>query len=300
MLADSLHDATPTTPTTNTTPPSTSNSTSNTPSHQSDADAPTGVGHIARFRYAAAWLGHATVLLRQAGLTLLVDPVLTNRIGPRIRQRTIGPTRLAPCPVAIADLPAIDLVLLTHAHFDHLDKPTLEALANPGTTVITAKRTHKLIPPGFAEVIELSQSDEMCAGDLRISAIQPAHWGSRSALDFSRGCNSYLLKSPEARTLLPGDTAKTDVFENLGQVDLAAFGIGAYEPSEHHHATPEQVWEMFCHIPGKVLLPIHHSTFELSAEHIDEPMARLLAAAADMQYKIAKVQPGQVWLPRPA
>ncbi len=260
---------------------------------------PVDLSPITEHTYAAAWLGHATLLLRQSHRTVLVDPVLTSRIGPRLAKRTIGPTRLAPCPITPAHLPPIDLILITHAHFDHLDKPTLEALVNPNTTLITAKRTKKLIPEGFARIIELPNDHSLQLDDLTITAIKPAHWGSRSGIDIPRGCNSYLLKSDDRATLLPGDTAATDAFDNLGPVDLAAFGIGAYEPSDHHHATPEQVWDMFTRIPGKTLLPIHHSTFELSSEHIDEPLDRLLKAAGSQAHAVAVVQPGQLWRPAP-
>jgi len=247
--------------------------------------------------FAAAWLGHGGVLLRQGGMTILVDPVLSQRIGPRIGRRTIGPSRLAPTPVDVEKLPRIDLVLITHAHFDHLDRPTLERLANDGTTVVTSRRTRRLIPRGFRDVLELHWDGVVEVEGARVSALRPEHWGGRTAIDVVRGCNSYLVESDGRRTLAPGDTADTREFESVGSVDLAAFGIGAYEPSEHHHATPEQVWRMFRSMPGEVLFPVHHSTFELSAEGADEPMTRLLKAAGEEAGRVARVKPGELWRP---
>ena len=255
------------------------------------------VREIEQTGYAAAWLGHGGVLLRQGGLTILVDPVLSERIGPRVGGRTIGPARLIPSPATIHELPTVDLILITHAHYDHLDRPTLEQLARTQTTVLTARRTRRLIPRGFGNVLELHWDGVIEVGGVRISALRPEHWGSRTALDVARGCNSYLLESDDRRTLAPGDTAETGEFASIGSIDLALFGIGAYEPSEHHHATPEQVWQMFCDMPGRVLLPVHHSTFAISGEHVDEPMTRLLAAAGKENHRVASIEPGQIWTP---
>ncbi len=249
-------------------------------------------------KFAAAWLGHAGVLLRQGDTTILIDPVLSDRIGPRVGGRTIGPARLTPNPATVDRLPEVDLVLITHAHYDHLDRPTLEQLARQETTVLTSKRTRRLIPRGFGNVIELHWDGVIEVGGVRVSALRPEHWGGRTAIDVLRGCNSYLIESDKHRTLAPGDTAETGEFASLGGVDLALFGIGAYEPSEHHHATPEQVWNMFCRMPGRVLLPVHHSTFAISGEHVDEPMARLLEAAGEQVEKVAQMKPGQLWIPR--
>lgn len=247
--------------------------------------------------YGAAWLGHAGLLLRQGQTTALVDPVLGDRIGPRIGGRVIGPPRLARSPVSCEGLPDVDLVLITHAHFDHLDRETLEQLAKPGTVVVTSKRTRRLIPRGFGSVIELHWDGVVEVGGVRVCALRPEHWGGRTAIDVLRGCNSYLIESDDRRTLAPGDTAETGEFESVGRVDLAAFGIGAYSPSEHHHATPEQVWEMFTGMPGERLLPVHHSTFEISGEPVDEPLSRLLAAAGDEAGRVVRVEPGALWTP---
>ena len=246
--------------------------------------------------YGAAWLGHAGILLRQGGTTVLVDPVLSERIGPRIGGRVIGPGRLQDAPVGVEGLPEVDAVLITHAHFDHLDRPTLEMLARRGTVVVTSRRTRRLIPRGFGSVVELHWDGVVEVGGLRVSALRPEHWGGRTAIDVVRGCNSYLIESDDRRTLTPGDTADTTEFESVGAVDLAAFGIGAYSPSEHHHATPEQVWEMFKGMPGERLLPVHHSTFEISGEHVDEPMERLLRAARGEESRLIQVAPGALWI----
>lgn len=251
----------------------------------------------------ASWLGHASVLLHVGGLSILVDPVLSHRIGARVAGVTLGMRRLLAPPVDPALLGPVDLILITHAHFDHLDKPTLLALRSPRTRVVTARATARLIPPGFADVAELDWAQELRIHDVLIRAIRPRHWGARSAWDRHRGYNAYHLAAPGASVLAAGDTAYTPDFDSLGvhaPPDLAVFGIGAYEPWNHAHATPEEVWRMFDATRARFLLPIHHSTFELGDEPLDEPMRRLIRTAGDAAlHRVLKAEPGQV-VPIPA
>lgn len=245
----------------------------------------------------AVWLGHASVFVRMGGQNILIDPVFSDRIGVTVGQMTIGLPRLSPLPIDPAHLPPIDLILISHAHFDHLDRPTLQSLVSHSTTVITARRTRRLIPSGFGRVIELDWGRDLHIRGLDITAIQPAHWGARTAVDRRRGYNSYIVREQHDRqgVLLAGDTALTDAFDNLDDLTLAVLGIGAYEPWEHAHATPEQVWRMFQGSRATHLLPVHHSTFPLGDEHIDEPMQRLIAAAGDEAHRVIRAQQGAVW-----
>jgi len=249
---------------------------------------------------AASWLGHATVLLRMGGMWILTDPVLFDRIGIRIGHRVIGLGRRRRAAVQPEDLPALDLLLVTHAHFDHLDRPSLSRLADRRTRVITARRTARLIPRGFGSVKELAWSRRIAIRGVCVSSLRPAHWGARRAFDRWRGYNSYLIESSEHRVLFTGDTAMTDAFDGLGTderpLDLAIFGIGAYEPWQHQHATPEQVWEMFLRSGARALLPVHHSTFPLGDEHPDEPMERLLAVAGQHRTRIVGRELGELWV----
>lgn len=249
---------------------------------------------------AAAWLGHATVLLRTGGLWVLTDPVMSWRIGPRLGRITMGLQRLSP-PFDPVTLPPIDVILLSHAHYDHFDLPTLRTLARPSTRVVTAHHTRSLVPRGFGDVSELRWDQTIDIGSLSISAVRPKHWGARTAWDRHRGYNSYLIQSgtpDKARVLYAGDTAMTDAFRGIAGergLDLSVFGIGAYDPWIDHHASPEQVWEMHTSAGGNFLLPIHHSTFRLSDEPHGEPMQRLVAAAADKADRIVGTTPGVFW-----
>jgi len=243
---------------------------------------------------ALLWLGHGSVVAQIHDLTITVDPVLSQRIGMRLKGRTIGIPRLTPPPLTPESLVGTDLILITHAHFDHLDKPSLERMQSASTTVVTPKRCAKLIPDGFGRIIELGPNDSLTIKGVRISAIEPKHWGARAMFDRRRGVNSYLIESENQRVLFTGDTADTKVFEGLDRIDLAVFGIGAYDPWDHMHATPEQAWRMFKGINARYMLPIHHSTFDLSEEPNDEPMRRLYRIAGDESHSIIEPVLGEI------
>lgn len=245
----------------------------------------------------AAWMGHATVLLHVGGRWILTDPVMSPRVGVKLGPMTVGVSRLVP-PFSLTRLPPIDWILISHAHFDHLDRPTLQRLASKHTRIMTAKHTRRLIPRGFGDVREIDWEQTTDLEGLELAAIRPNHWGARTAWDRHRGFNAYLLTAPgdtPRRVLFAGDTAYTDAFRVVGGTDLSIFGIGAYEPWIHAHASPEQVWDMHGQAGGRFLLPMHHSTFKLSDEPLDEPLMRLMAAAGEQSPRIVGAGLGQVW-----
>ncbi len=243
---------------------------------------------------AAIWIGHATVLLRIEGMTLLTDPVFSPRVGLGLGFITGGPQRLVAPAMPLLKLPAIDLILLSHAHFDHLDLPTLYQL-NRRTPVITAHHTQDLVRLlGFNDVTELRWGERHEIGPLRITAQPVRHWGARIFYDTHRGFNAYLIESPRRRVLYGGDTAYHEDFRELGRVDLAILGIGAYDPYVLAHATPEQALQMADHVRADQILPMHHSTFRLSYEPINEPLERLLEAVKDPA-RIAIQRIGEQW-----
>jgi len=253
--------------------------------------------HLAPHDLAASWLGHSGVVCQFDETVVAVDPVLSDRIGPRIGKRTIGPARQAPSPVTPEALRGVDLVLITHAHFDHLDRPTLEAMVHGGTEVVVPRSCARLIPPGFGPVTELEAGRSVSRRGVQIDAIEPRHWGARVGVDRHRAVSSYVVRADGASVLFAGDTAMTDAFDTAGRagrLDLAVFGIGAYDPWEHMHATPEQVWAMFKASGARFLMPVHHSTFELSDEPIDEPLRRLLVEAGEGRDRVLDTEPGDV------
>ena len=248
------------------------------------------------YELAACWIGHATVLLRIGGTTILTDPVLSNRIGVGLGLFTGGPRRLVAPALTAAELPKIDLILISHAHFDHLDRPTLARLPKR-TPVITAHQTRDLVTDlGFRNVTELHWGDEAeLANGLRFTAREVAHWGARTFYDMHRGFNAYLIEDSRRRVLYGGDTAYFDGFRDIGKVDLAVFGIGAYNPYVAAHATPEQALAMADHVKAERILPMHHSTFRLGHEPVAEPIERLLTAAGRDEARVCVREVGGVW-----
>jgi len=243
----------------------------------------------------AVWIGHATVLLRIGGKTILTDPVLSTRIGLGLGLATAGPARLVKPALSIKRLPPIDLLLLSHAHFDHLDRPTLSRLSKR-IPVVTAMHTADLVRDlGYRQIHEIGWGQSVTVQGLTITGRQVAHWGARTFLDKHRGFNAYLIESQKRRVVYGGDTAYYEGFADMGPVDLAILGIGAYNPYLAAHATPEQAWAMAQQMDAAHVLPIHHSTFKLSHEPIDEPLARMIAAAGPHADRLVCKHIGQEW-----
>jgi len=245
---------------------------------------------------AAVWIGHATILLRIGEMTVITDPVLSNRVGVGLGLMTGGPRRLIAPALRLKELPKIDLILISHAHFDHLDRPTLDRF-DKSIPVVAAGQTRDLIKDlGFQTVDELNWGESLQVKSLKITARKVAHWGARTFYDQHRGFNAYLVESPKHRVLYGGDTAYHSWFRDIGKVDLAIFGIGAYDPYIAAHATPEQALAMADDVKAERILPMHHSTFRLSHEPVHEPIERLMAALGSNPGRVALSEVGQEWI----
>jgi len=236
----------------------------------------------------AAWLGHASVLINFYGLYIVTDPVLSRRIGASFGRRTFGPKRLIAPALTVDQLPPIDLVLLSHAHMDHLHVATLARF--PATTrVITAAHTADLLTGiKMKDVKELKWGEHITLtthhGDITITAFEVAHWGARWRHDKHRGFNGYILERNNKKLLFGGDTAFCPHFKKLkskGPFDLAVMPIGSYKAGEDcWHCTPEEAIEMANDAGANYILPIHHMTFNFGKEIQNEPLARFEKAIA--------------------
>jgi L-ascorbate metabolism protein UlaG (beta-lactamase superfamily) len=228
----------------------------------------------------AAWLGHSTVWLQIDGFTILTDPVFSRRIGLDLGLFTLGPKRLVMPALGPGELPRPDLVLLSHAHMDHFDLPSLRALENRQTPVVTARGTSDLLRvPNWGRVTELGWGEHAQAGPARITAFQVSHWGARMRSDTWRGYNGYVIEVGRRRVIFAGDTAMTHTFRGLGGADLALMPIGAYDPWIRVHCNPEQAWRMANDARADRVMGMHHQTFYLSHEPVAEPLTRLLEVA---------------------
>jgi L-ascorbate metabolism protein UlaG (beta-lactamase superfamily) len=231
----------------------------------------------------ASWLGHATVLLNFYGVTILTDPVMFDRVGFKLGGFIVGRKRLVAPALTIEELPKIDLVLLSHAHMDHMDLPTLKALRQD-SAVITASRTSDILSKThFKSIQELKWGQKTVlqtdAGGLEVEAFEVNHSGARWSNDSFRGYNGYLLRKDGKQVLFGGDTALSKTFRNLrGKSDLGIMPIGCYGRIGASHCTPEQAVQMANEGNVDSFMPVHHKTFPIGKEPIAEPMQRLDAA----------------------
>ena len=279
-------------------------------------------------RITAAWLGHSTVLINFFGVTILTDPALFSRVGIRVPPLfTIGPKRLVAPALNVHELPKIDIVLLSHAHFDHFDLRTLRQLSrhcgaeavDSSAQVITAPRTSDLLrSTHFRKITELKWGDRFTAsvtagkldglkpssltsgGDgIDIIACRVNHWGARMRRDTYRGYNGYLIERNGRRILYGADTALTGSFAELrsyGPIDLAIMSIGCYNPWIRAHSTPEQAVRMANDAGAKFIMPVHHQTFRLSFEPFREPIERFKAALGSQPERIALREIGETFV----
>jgi L-ascorbate metabolism protein UlaG (beta-lactamase superfamily) len=237
------------------------------------------------------------VLLKIDGVTVLTDPVLGPKAGIGIGPFTLGIKRLVEPALSVKELPPIDLIVLSHAHFDHFDLRTLRSLESKTTRVVTAARTADLLRARrYHSVHELGWGERAAAGEAEVTAVEVKHWGARTRTDTYRGFNGYVIHVGGRRVLFGGDTAYTRAFRALRSsrpFDLAIMPVGAYDPWIHYHCTPEQAWSMANDAGCNAFLPVHHQTFALSREPYLEPIERVYGTAAGEPERVAVSGIGQ-------
>lgn len=254
-------------------------------------------------RVTAAWLGHATVLINFFGVNILTDPALFPRVGIRLPGFTLGPKRLVAPALSVHELPTIDIVLLSHAHFDHFDLRTLRQFGS-STKIITAPRTRDLLRwTRLRDVAELRwgerKSVKTAAGAIDIAAFRVNHWGARMQRDIYRGYNGYVLRREGHSVIFGGDTAMTESFGELrhnGGIDLAILSVGCYNPWIHSHCDPEQAVQMANAAGAQFVMPVHHQTFRLSFESSREPLERFEAALNRTPERVALREIGETFV----
>jgi L-ascorbate metabolism protein UlaG (beta-lactamase superfamily) len=227
-------------------------------------------------RVRITWIGHASFFLQFAGHSVIVDPNWAGWHGPVKRQIRPG--------LQLRDVPDVDLVLVTHAHFDHLHKPSLKTLrANQGIVVPNGSGSlvRKL---GFPAIHEVKVWEELCFDTLEIIHTPSHHWGARFLHDTHRDYGGYIVRTGGKSVFHCGDSAYFDGFEEIGRrhaIDVALMPIGAYDaPSGRDvHLNPEEAVRAFGELGAKVIIPMHYGTFPLGNEPLHEPVERLLAEA---------------------
>jgi L-ascorbate metabolism protein UlaG (beta-lactamase superfamily) len=246
------------------------------------------------------WIGHATVLINFYGVHILTDPAFNDRVGVWTGVGTLGPKRYVAPAMRLPQLPQIDLLLLSHAHMDHMDIGSLRFF-DENTKAITARDTRDVL-----ESTRLKNVDELgwgqramlrtAKGDLEIEAFEVKHWGQRWPEERERGYNGYVLRREGKALLFGGDTAHTPLFSKLrsrGPFEVAMMPIGAYDPWIWNHCTPEEAVEMANLASARYIAPIHHQAFRLSREPMEQPLQRFLAALDGEPERIALRRVGE-------
>lgn len=239
---------------------------------------------------AITFVNHATFLLQWQGLTILTDPVWAKRVSPL---SFYGPSRVREPGIAFADLPKIDLILISHNHYDHLDKETLKQLAqrdNPMTLV--AMNDGELVRSlGLTNVVEMDWWQDIKLSDgTKITYAPTQHFSSRGLFDRNKSLwGSYMIDRGGKRVYFGGDAGYSshykDIEARLGAPDVALLGIGAYEPNwfmKPMHTNPAEALQAHIDLKAKTSIGMHFGTFQLSAEPIDQPERDLKSALSKM------------------
>ena len=249
------------------------------------------------------WLGHSTTLLEIDGQRVLLDPVWSERVSP---SSLVGPKRFHPPPLALEALPPLDVVIFSHDHYDHLDMSTVRALATSaaqrGARFVTglgvgAHLERWGVP--IARITELDWGESVTVGSLTVTATPGRHFTGRGLLRGDRALwATWVIAGPAHRAFFSGDTGFFEGFADIGRdhgpFDLTLIKIGAYGPTwPDIHLTPETAVRAHTLLRGRLLQPIHWSTFNLAYHAWYEPADRVLAAAREAGVDIVVPRPGE-------
>jgi L-ascorbate metabolism protein UlaG (beta-lactamase superfamily) len=217
---------------------------------------------------ALTWIGHASFLIQFNDLNVLVDPNFANWLFLMKRLKRAG--------LRLADLPPIDLVLLSHAHYDHFHKPTLRKLSHPKIGIMPWGMGDLTKNLGFERIVELDWWESFTRHDWKVTLTPSNHWGARTLHDHHRGYGGFVLEHQGRKIYHAGDSAYFNGFAEIGQrlrPEIALLPIGAYHPETFRrvHMGPDEAVQAFKDLRAKVLVPMHYGTFKLSFESLEEP-----------------------------
>jgi L-ascorbate metabolism protein UlaG (beta-lactamase superfamily) len=249
----------------------------------------------------AFWIGHASVFIELDGVRLLVDPMFSDHASPF----KIGPKRFDPPPIALADVPAIDAVLITHDHYDHLDMKTAQHLAAKGTPFFVplgiGAHLQKWGVPA-AQIVEFEWWQEVALKGLRVVSTPTRHYSGRGLTDANATLwTSWSVIGARHRFFVSGDTGYSDHFAQIGSkfgpFDLSFIKIGAYGPGAPWldiHMSAEDAVRAHADVRAKRLFPVHWATFNLAFHAWDEPIQRAVAAGRSSQQTVLTPRLGEM------
>jgi len=224
------------------------------------------------------WIGHSSFLASVGASHVLIDPIFSARAG------FTYPRFVAP-GLSVSQLPPLDALLVSHAHYDHLDAPSVRAIPREVAVFAPLGLGEWFRRRGFHRVHELGWWDEAAAGPLSITLVPARHWSRRGLADTNRSWwGGFVLRRGDVVVYHGGDSAWLDGFAEIGRrfpgILAAMLPIGSYSPAwfmEHHHLNPEQAGRAFIEVGARELVPMHWGTFQLTDEPLAEPVERLRA-----------------------
>ena len=244
--------------------------------------------HSKHSQVTVTWIGHATALVQMGGLNILTDPIFSDYASP---VQFAGPKRKTPVPIALANLPRIDLVVISHNHYDHLDLQTVLALNNQkgGPPLFAAPLgVHQwFIDQGISNVQKFdwwqTESTLPQLKGLAVTLVPAQHWSSRTPFDrHATLWGSWVFQVEGFTTFFSGDTGYSkdfkDIAQRFGKFDLALIPVGAYEPRwfmQDQHVNPAEAVAIHQDLNAALSIGIHWGTFELTDESLDQPMIDL-------------------------
>jgi L-ascorbate metabolism protein UlaG (beta-lactamase superfamily) len=246
-----------------------------------------------------SWLGHSSLLIALEGKTILVDPVLEERASPFT---WVGPKRFHPSPLGSKDLFPVDVVLITHDHYDHLEESTIKKLAGKTNLFLVPLGVGELletwgIPQG--KIVELDWWEHHKLGSLQFTATPAIHYSGRGLFNRNKKlwC-SWSVKGVNKNIFISGDSGYFDGFKEIGEkagpFDTTFLKIGSYDETwKQIHMTPEEAVQQHLDLRGGVLVPIHWATFDLALHPWFEPIERLLIAAKEKGVQFITPKIGQ-------
>lgn len=232
------------------------------------------------------WIGHVTFLIQTQGLNILTDPVFGERASPL---SFLGPKRVHAPGINLDHLPPLDLILVSHNHYDHLDGPSLRKLSRKHNCQIITPLGNDVTIRKYspnAPVKTMDWGDQVSVNeDVSIHLTPSVHWSSRRVIDRNHALwGSFVIDTPGGKILFIGDSAygTGEVHKSIGEqfkeFRLALIPIGAYHPRwflKHHHMDPQESIQVFKDLNAKYAIPSHYQTFQLTDEGYEEPLAEL-------------------------